>query len=171
MKLLLKFFLNPENKAYLRSLESEFGESTNGIRLELNKLEQADMLTHNFEGNKKVYQVNTSHPLYSDINSIVRKYVGIDSFVEQALQKLIGIQKIFLIGNLARGLNSDVLEVVLIGDVEQRHLPGLTKKIETVMKRKVVYTVCSSQTECSEILRDNAHLLLWSGNSKTNING
>ncbi|MFN9583050.1 MAG: ArsR family transcriptional regulator, partial [Bacteroidota bacterium] len=31
IKLLLKFFLNGQNKAYLRNLEAEFGESSNGI--------------------------------------------------------------------------------------------------------------------------------------------
>jgi len=45
IKLLLKFFLNSSNKSYLRGLESEFGDSTNGIRLELNKLEEAGLLT------------------------------------------------------------------------------------------------------------------------------
>ena len=40
IKLLLKFFLNAQTKSYLRSLEGEFGESTNAIRLELNKFEE-----------------------------------------------------------------------------------------------------------------------------------
>ena len=38
LKLLLKFFLNSSTSSYLRDLESEFGESTNAIRLELNRL-------------------------------------------------------------------------------------------------------------------------------------
>ena len=44
IKLLLKFFLNSETKSYLRNLEQEFGESTNGIRVELNRLEGAGLL-------------------------------------------------------------------------------------------------------------------------------
>ncbi len=44
VKLLLKFFLNPNNSAYLRGLSEEFGESTNAVRLELNRLEDAKML-------------------------------------------------------------------------------------------------------------------------------
>ena len=52
IKLLLKFFLNSNNKAYLRNLEEEFGESTNAIRIELNRFEQAGMLTSLSEGNK-----------------------------------------------------------------------------------------------------------------------
>jgi len=45
IKLLLKFFLNPESKSYLRELAEEFGESTNSVRLELNRLTQAGLLT------------------------------------------------------------------------------------------------------------------------------
>ncbi len=39
VKLLLKFFLNSNAKAHLRGLETEFGESSNAIRLELNRFE------------------------------------------------------------------------------------------------------------------------------------
>ena len=40
----MKFFLNPTTQAYLRGLAAEFGESTNSIRLELNRLEKAKQL-------------------------------------------------------------------------------------------------------------------------------
>ena len=39
IKLLVKFFLNPGTRSYLRSLATEFNESTNAIRLEVNKFE------------------------------------------------------------------------------------------------------------------------------------
>jgi len=44
IKLLLRFFLNPENTSYLRELAQEFGESTNAVRLGLNRLEQEPFL-------------------------------------------------------------------------------------------------------------------------------
>ena len=78
VKLLLKFFLNSKTSSYLRNLESEFGESTNSIRLELNKFEEAGLLSTNMSGNKKLFKANTKHPLYFDLNSIIRKYIGID---------------------------------------------------------------------------------------------
>ena len=59
IKLLIKFFLNSDNTAYLRNLEDEFGESTNGIRIELNKFEKAGFLTSFSEGNKKIFTANT----------------------------------------------------------------------------------------------------------------
>ena len=67
IKLLLKFFLNSKNTAYLRNLEEEFGESTNAIRLELNKFEKAGFIASVSEGNKKLFQVNKKHALFNSI--------------------------------------------------------------------------------------------------------
>jgi len=78
LKLLLKFFMNPETRAYLRELASEFGESTNGIRLELNSLTKAKLLKSSNIGRTVVYRANKSHTLFTDIQSVVQKYVGID---------------------------------------------------------------------------------------------
>ena len=44
VRLLVKFFLNPTMKAYLRQLADEFGESTNAVRVELNRLKEAGLL-------------------------------------------------------------------------------------------------------------------------------
>ena len=70
VKLLLKFFLNSNNSSYLRGLESEFGDSTNAIRIELNKLEGAGLLSSELSGNKKFFKANTNHPFFGDIHSL-----------------------------------------------------------------------------------------------------
>ena len=88
IKLLLKFFLNSNSRSYLRNLESEFGESTNSIRLELNKFEQAGLLTTEVDGNKKYFRANTSHPLFNDIHNILLKTIGFDKIVERVVEKL-----------------------------------------------------------------------------------
>ena len=56
IKLLLKFFLNSNNTAYLRNLENEFQESTNSIRIELNRFEDAGLLIATTEGEQKKFQ-------------------------------------------------------------------------------------------------------------------
>ena len=52
LRVLLKFFIRAANKGHLNSLASEFGESTNGVRKELNKLKDAGYLISNKEQNK-----------------------------------------------------------------------------------------------------------------------
>ena len=101
VKLLIKFFLNPQNSAYLRGLSEELEESTNAVRLELNRLESANMLNSSKVGNKKMFTVNKSHPLFKDVNQIVRKYLWIDIIIENIIKGLGEPTKIFLTGDLA----------------------------------------------------------------------
>jgi len=88
LKLILKFFLNPRSSAYLRELAEEFGESSNAVRLELNRFEQAGLLKSEAKGNKKLFRANVMHPLYKDINSIIRKTIGIDQIVDEVVARL-----------------------------------------------------------------------------------
>ncbi|HQO04380.1 MAG TPA: ArsR family transcriptional regulator, partial [Spirochaetota bacterium] len=69
IKLLLKFFLNPETEGYLRGLAAEMGESTNGIRVELDRFSDAGLLEKRDKGNTKVYRANTGHSLFPEIQS------------------------------------------------------------------------------------------------------
>src|ERR1700690_347614 len=102
VKLLLKFFLNTRTTAYLRSLEEEFGESTNAIRLELNKFEKAGFIDSYSEGNKKLFTVNIKHPLFKDINSIVLKMTGLDHVIDYMLQHIGDLDKVYLVGKLCK---------------------------------------------------------------------
>ncbi len=163
LKLLLKFFLNPENKAYLRSLETEFEESSNGIRVELNRLEQADMLKAVSEGNKKIYCVNTQHPLYADINSIVRKYLGLDVLIENIVAGLGGLKQVYLIGKLADGLESNVIDLLFVGELNLGYQQQIITKAEKLLNKEIRssnYTVDSE--DLAQQLEGQSHLLLWS---------
>jgi DNA-binding transcriptional regulator PaaX len=60
-------------------LAEEFKESSNAIRLELNRFEKAGLLVSFNEGNKKIYKANSDHPLFWDIHNIVLKSVGINN--------------------------------------------------------------------------------------------
>ena len=58
IKLLIKFFSNRHTTAYLRSLAQEFNESSNSVRLELNRLADAGLLKAQNDGNTKLYKAN-----------------------------------------------------------------------------------------------------------------
>ncbi|MCF8381562.1 MAG: hypothetical protein K9H49_18460 [Bacteroidales bacterium] len=118
----MKFFLNSNSVSYLRNLESEFGGSSNGIRLELNRFEEAGLLTSSTNGNRKYYQANSTHPLYPDINNIVRKYVGIDIIVENVINKLGELEKVYLCGEFAKGLDSSIIDLIFVGSKIDRDI-------------------------------------------------
>ena len=164
IKMLLKFFLNSRSEAYLRSLEHEFGESTNAIRMELNKFEQAGLLKSLVKGNKKYYQANTKHPLFSDIHSIIMKYVGLDKIIENVVEKLGDVKKVYLIGDFARGKDAKVIDLIFVGrDINKQYLLKLIEKAESLIERRIRYLVFS-QKEFDDYMNSytgDEPLLLW----------
>lgn len=144
VKLLLKFFLNSNTTAYLRSLEGEFGDSTNSIRLELNKLEKAGMLSSFMKGNKKIFKANTGHPLFSEIHSILLKYVGFDRIIENVIVRLGAVEKVYVVGEFANGLDSQIIDLVFIGDIDKPYLINLIDKAEKLVDRKIRYLIYSA---------------------------
>ncbi len=145
IKLLLKFFLNPNNSAYLRGLASEFNESSNAVRLELNRLEDAGMISSSSQGNKKIFKVNKKHALFNSVQQIVRKYVGIDQIVENIVRGLGNLEKAYLSGDLANGKNSNIIDLILIGEINKQYLLETIEKAETATNKKIKYVIYSQE--------------------------
>ncbi len=164
LKLLLKFFLNSSSRAHLRNLETEFGESTNAIRLELNKFEEAGLLKSEVSGNKKVFRANTGHPLFSDIHNILLKTIGFDQIIDRVVTKLGNVEMAFVTGDFARGMDAPIIDLVFVGnDINQEYLVKLATKTEELISRKIRYIIFSSAE--FEIYRKNISskdlLLIW----------
>jgi len=141
IKLLLKFFLNSNTTAYLRSLQTEFGESSNGIRLELNKLEKAGMLSSSLQGNKKIFQANVQHPLFNEIHNILLKHIGLDKIVENVVERLGEVERVYLVGEFSKGIDSQVIDLIFIGEIDKTYLIKLIEKVEALINRKVRYLI------------------------------
>lgn len=142
IKLLKKFFLNSSTRAHLRGLESEFGESSNAIRLELNRFENAGLLNSLRDGNKKIYQANQKHPLFGDIHNIILKETGIDRVIEKVAHRLGNLLCVYLTGDFAQGKDSPVIELILVGaNIDREYLVRKIVQAEELVGRKVSYIV------------------------------
>lgn len=138
IKLLFRFFLNPGQAAYLRGLEKEFNDSTNSIRLELNRFEQAGIVRTTREGNKKMYQVNTGFPLFAELQSLAMKHFGIDRILEEVIGNLGEPRAVYLTGTLAEGRDSQIIDLAIVADVIDREfLARLVEKAEKKINRKI----------------------------------
>jgi hypothetical protein len=163
LKLLLRFFLNQNLSGYLQGLSKELDENTNSIRVELNRLEDAGLLGSVLQGRRKLYQVNLAHPLTSDITSIVRKVSGIDTLVERVVANLPGLKQVWVCGDLARGVSSDSIDCILIGEeIGSAYIAGLSGKVHKLVGKKVNIQVMT------EILDDkvSGSLLVWEMNKE-----
>ena len=161
---MLKFFLNSKEESYLRGLEEEFGESCNGIRLELNKFEKAGLLNSRNQGNKKLFRANTKHPLFPDIHSLLLKHIGFDEIVNKVVNNLGELQKVYLVGKLAQGINSDIIELIFVGDhINKDYLLELINKTEKIIQRHIRYMLFSTKEIEAYLLKqpNTEVLLLW----------
>lgn len=165
LKLLLKFFLNSQNTCYLRKLEEEFGESTNAIRIELNRFEKAGFLMSKMEGNRKMFTVNKEHPIFNDINSILKKMTGIEYVVDYVIKRIGDLERVYLVGNLSRGQDSDIIDLVLVGDnLNKVFLAEQIDKVEHTLNKKIRFLHFGAQEfDLENIKEKGMHpLLLWS---------
>jgi predicted transcriptional regulator len=137
IKLLLKFFINPDTKAYLRELSKEFGESTNSVRLELNRFTNANLLVSQEKGRTVLYNANTEHSFFKDIHNIVLKYVGIDHIAENLTESLGEVKSAYIIGDYAKGIDSGIIDLILIGNIDQGLLQQFIEKTERLINRKI----------------------------------
>jgi hypothetical protein len=95
------------------------------------------------------------------------KTIGIDQIIEKVIDRLGDVEKVFLVGDFARGIDSPVIDLLLIGDVNKIYLTELAEKVEKMIKRKIRY-LNYRQNEF-ELLIQNGHyeeaLPLWSVSS------
>jgi hypothetical protein len=146
--------------AYLRELSDEFGESTNGIRVELNRMAKAGILETRSEGKTLLYKARISHPLFDEISGLVAKYIGLDKIVEDVVSKLGQVEAAYITGDYAKGKDSGIVDLVLVGDVDKAYLLTLIEKVENLIKRKIRFLILTRE-ESEKILNKTGAILIW----------
>ena len=142
LRILVKFFINVSTNGHLRGLAEEMNESTNAIRKELNNLSEAGYLEKENQQNRISYRANAQHPLFSTLQKIIHKYIGLDTIVEMVLQRMGAVKKVILIGDYANGKDSGNVELILVGsELNINYIQQLSIKIEKEIKRKVHFTI------------------------------
>ena len=165
---MLKFFINTQTQAYLRGLADEFGDSTNAIRVELNRLTKAGLLESYPDGRTKLYQANVKHPLFPDLQSIVRKLTGIDQLIDMVLSKLGKLELAFMTGDYAKGIDSGIIDIVIVGRIDRQYLIELEKKAEDLIKRKIRSLVLTKEEfeKLKHTLKIETSVIIWNESGK-----
>jgi DNA-binding transcriptional ArsR family regulator len=133
----LKFFSHG-NSGYLRSLAKDFDESTNSVRVELNRLTEAGLLVSSDEGKTKVYRANVRHPFFTEIQGMVSKFLGLDELMEKIVKRMGAVERAYIIGDYAKGRDSGTVEVILIGkNLDETYLDFILDKTYEKVNRKV----------------------------------
>jgi DNA-binding transcriptional ArsR family regulator len=163
IKILMRLFLNPKRHAYLRELANEFNASPSQVRDELRQLKDAGFLESSKNGRQIHYKANPEHPLFHELQSMVQKSLGMDRILDSILERLGNLEEAYLIDDYAEGKDTGIIDLVLIGDIDQNNLADLVKKTERYIDRKI-RTLVLTQTEWRKLQTNLAKrplLKLW----------
>ncbi len=165
IKLLVRFFLNPGTRAYLRELAKEFNLSTNAVREELNQLTKTELLTSEKEGRSVYYRANSDHPLFPELRSMVGKVMGLDQVMDSIITRLGDLEAAWIIDDYAEGKDTGIIDLVLVGNIDQYHLGDLTRKTERYINRKIRPLVLTREEfdDFKPTLESRPHFLVWEG--------
>ena len=163
IKLLTRFFFNPKSSSYLRELAKEFNVSTNSVREELNQLTKTRLLNCKKNGRQVLYTANQGHPLFPELKSMVSKAMGIDRVMESIVSRLGHLERAYLIDDYAEGKDNGIVDLLLVGDIDQYHLNDLSRKTERYIQRKIRSLVLSKKEfeEFMPKLEEKPRVLIW----------
>ncbi len=165
IKILMRLFLNPAQKVYLRELADECQLAPSQVGTELNQLKKADIVTSLKKGRSIFYSANRNHPLFPELSSMVAKAVGVDHIVDSILAGLGSLEKALLLDDYAQGRDTGIIDLVLVGDIDRRALETLVAKAEKHIDRKI-RTLCLTGKEYKALrpgLDTRPQLVLFEG--------
>lgn len=143
--LLTLFFTNPSQKFYLRELQRILGYSVGSIRRELLKFQEDKLFNTQKIGNLLYYSLNTEHPLFEELKSIVSKTVGVEGSLRKILLSIKNIKISFIYGSFASEqlkATSDV-DLMVIGNPNISILNEKIAGLEKRLKREINTTIYS----------------------------
>lgn len=127
-KIILLFFYNQNKEYYLSEIARSIGTSVGTTQRELNKLISLDLIAFKKRAGLNIYALNKHFTLLKELESIIKKTIGIESELKNELNKLSGISFAFLFGSYVKGgfkSNSDI-DLFIIGADED----GIFKAIQ-----------------------------------------
>jgi DNA-binding MarR family transcriptional regulator len=162
-RILMRLFLNPNQNAYLRELAKEFDVSPSQIKDELDNLSEAGLLSKEKGGRQINYSANARHSLFPELHSMVKKAMGMDRILDSIIKRLGNLEQAFVIDDYAEGKDTGLIDLVLIGDINQESLHDVVMKTEKYIHRKIRTLVFTSEeyADNKRLLETRPLLLLW----------
>jgi hypothetical protein len=99
---------------------------------------------------------------------MVSKAMGIDQVIDSIVTRLGDLEKAYLIDDYAEGKDTGIVDLLLVGNIDQYHLNDLSRKTERYIKRKIRSLVLTNEefTEFSQNLKEKPRILIWEANQE-----
>lgn len=150
VKLLNLFLNNPGKSFYVREITRLIDEQINSVRRELANMLDVGVIQSDNLDNKLYYSANVNYEYIEPLSVIFadnkgttkKKTANKSSPWTRVVEKISGIKLAITAGQLFPGSVSPV-DLLLVGDIAEKTLNSLIKKIEKTESKEINYTVMS----------------------------
>ena len=147
-RVLALLFGQPDREFYVTEIIALAGSGRGAVQRELARLAGSGLAAVSRVGNRKHYRANPESPLFDEICGIVRKTVGLEEAVRDALEPLADrLVLALLFGSVARGTEtaaSDIDLLLVSDDLTLEAVYAAFARLEDMLGRRVNPTVYTS---------------------------
>lgn len=139
-QVLALLLMQPDQKMHLRELARQTQATPGTLKKELDALCQVGLLTSERVGNQVHFQANQGHPVFAELQALVRKTTGLADVLRRALQPLgeqVTLALVF--GSMASGsahAGSDV-DLLVVGSASFAQVVEATYAAQTQLGRDI----------------------------------
>ena len=139
-QVLALLLMQPDQKMHLRELARQTQAAPGTLKKELDALCHVGLLTSERVGNQVHFQANQGHPVFTELQALVRKTTGLADVLRQALQPL-GEQVVLALvfGSMASGsthAGSDV-DLLVVGSASFAQVVEATYAAQAQLGREI----------------------------------
>ena len=163
-RIILLFLYNQDKEYYLSEIARKVCTTPGTARRELQRLLQNDFLYLRKKANLSVYHVNKSFSILEEIESIVKKTIGIEIMLQEGLRNVKGIKFAFLFGSYVKGdfKSSSDIDLFILGDFNEKDVFKVVQKIEDQIGKEINYHIADEEDflgklETSSFYKDIIH--------------
>jgi predicted nucleotidyltransferase len=139
-QVLALLLMQPDQKMHLRELARQTQAAPGTLKKELDALCHVGLLTSERVGNQVQFQANKAHPIFAELQALIRKTTGLADVLRRALQPLgeqVALALVF--GSMASGsahAGSDV-DLLVVGSASFAQVVEATYAAQTQLGREI----------------------------------
>lgn len=139
-KVLGLLLMRPEQQIHLRELARVIGAAPGTLKKELDALCEAGLLRAERVGNQVRFCANTAHPVFPELQALIRKTIGLADALRLSLAPLAGrIDAAFIFGSMASGTESagSDIDLMVVGDAGFAEIVDATYAAQATLGREI----------------------------------
>ena len=160
-KVLGLLLMRPEQQIHLRELARVIGAAPGTLKKELDALCEAGLLRAERVGNQVRFCANTAHPVFPELQALIRKTIGLADALRLSLAPLAGrIDAAFVFGSMASGTESagSDIDLMVVGDAGFAEVVDATYEAQAALGREINPNVMSASEWQAKKAERNAFL-------------